>query len=121
MILGVGVDLAEVPRFERPKRALLERLFTEKEQKYCASKPRAAIHLAGRFAAKEAFLKALGTGYSNNIGWKEIEIVHRPNGQVSLQLSGVASRYCKRMRIKNIHLSISHTHTFAVAVVVVER
>lgn len=121
MIVGIGVDVADVPRFARAKPALLKRLFTDAERRYCAAKPRAAVHLAGRFAAKEAFLKALGTGYSERIGWKEIGIVHRANGAVSLSPSGVARRVCAKKGIRKIHLSISHTHDTAVAIVVVER
>lgn len=121
MLAGVGVDVVEVPRFARAKSALLRRLFTEAERKYCSGKPNAAIHFAGRFAAKEAFLKALGTGYAENIGWKDVEIVHRANGGVEIQPSGRAAKICRQKKVKRVHLSISHTHGIATAVVLLER
>lgn len=120
MVAGVGVDVVEVPRFVRAKPALLQRLFTDRERRYCSGKPNAAIHFAGRFAAKEAFLKALGTGYSEKIGWKDIEIVHHANGRVEIEPAGIAARYCRRKKIRRVHVSISHTHSVAAAVVVLE-
>jgi holo-[acyl-carrier protein] synthase len=120
MLAGVGVDVVDVPRFARAKPALLKRLFTDRERAYCSGKPNAAIHFAGRFAAKEAFLKALGTGYSENIGWKDIEIVHQGNGRVEIKTSGVAARLCRKKKIRRLHVSISHTRAIATAVVLLE-
>jgi holo-[acyl-carrier protein] synthase len=120
VIVGIGIDLVDVSRFDGAKPALLRRLFTEEEIRYCAAKPRREIHLAGRFAAKEAFLKALGTGYSGKIGWKDVRTLSRPDGGVDMKLSGVAARLKRSRSVARIHVSITHTRAAAAAVVVLE-
>ncbi len=106
--------MARTPRFA-------ERVFTPKEREYCDAKGAAAAQsYAGRFAAKEAFLKALKTGWRGKITWQDIEIVNDADGVPSLNLSGEAEEVFKRSRADKMHLSISHTSEHAVAHVVLE-
>ena len=79
-IVGVGIDLVDIDRFERSKPRVRERLFTRAEARYCVLQRKPALHFAARFAAKEAVLKALGTGWSGGIAWTEVEIVARDHG-----------------------------------------
>jgi len=123
-VVGVGFDLVDVKRFEAIARrrgaALGRRLFTERERGSCEGRPRCAEHLAGRFAAKEAFLKALGTGYSDRIRWVDIEVVG-VGEKVSLEVRGRARAICRGRKVKRMHLSITHTDDHAAAIVVLER
>ena len=94
----------------------LDRVFTPAEQEYCnASKKRTLEHYAGRFAAKEAVLKVLGTGWRGNIAWTDIEIVPEPSGQPKIRLSGECERIAKQLGITQWHVSISHIETHATA------
>lgn len=125
MILSIGVDIVEVYRIRdtiarTPRFA--ERVFTDAEREYCESKGAAAAQsYAGRFAAKEAFLKALKTGWRGKITWQDIEVILDSEGAPSLTLSGEARRILDERGAAAVHLSISHTTEHAVAQVVIER
>jgi holo-[acyl-carrier protein] synthase len=125
MILGTGVDIAEVPRIretiERFGERFLRRVFTEGEIRYCEGKARRFESYAARFAAKEAGMKALGTGWSRGVRWRDIEVV-RPKGQrPTLQFHGEAAAIAAKLGTKNIALSITHTSEEALAHVILEN
>ncbi len=124
MILGTGIDTVEIARFQRfideGNQALLNRLFAVAELECCVSKKQAASCLAGRFAAKEAFVKALGTGLRDGLNWIEIEVVNDLLGKPSIKLSGVTERIFLNRGSAAIHLSISHDGANAVAIVILE-
>ena len=124
MILGTGVDIAEVPRIresiERFGDRFLKRIFTEGEIRYCERKARRFESYAARFAAKEAGMKALGTGWSRGVRWRDIEVV-RPRGQrPTIQFHGQAAVIAKTLGTKNIALSITHTAEQSLAHVILE-
>ena len=124
MIIGVGTDLVEIPRLEsvihRRGSRLLNRLFTPDEQQYCEDKARPATHYAARFAAKEACVKALGTGLSRGIKWLEVEVCRDDEGKPSIVLTGLAREIAANLAVRDIHLSLTHTKDYASAVVVLE-
>lgn len=125
-IVGLGVDLVGVERIEklleRHEDRFLERCFTESERSYAESNPkRRGEHLAARFAAKEAVLKALGTGWAEGIGWIDVEVVRSDAGSPSVKLTGRAAEIARRRGITSWHLSLSHASGFAVASAVAER
>lgn len=125
MVLSIGIDIVEVYRIREavartPRFA--ERVFTEAERQYCESKGAgAAQSYAGRFAAKEAFLKAIKTGWRGKIGWQEIEVETDADGVPSLRVSGEAKRIADERGATAIHVSISHTAEHAVAQVLLEK
>jgi holo-[acyl-carrier protein] synthase len=124
MILGTGVDIAEVPRIrksvERFGDRFLRRIFTDGEILYCEQKASRFESYAARFAAKEAGMKALGTGWSRGVCWRDIEVV-RPKGQrPTIQLHGEAAAIAVQLGAKNIALSITHTSEQALAHVILE-
>jgi holo-[acyl-carrier protein] synthase len=125
MIFGIGVDIAAISRFERFVREenapLFERLFTPAEREYCAVRRRSAQHYALRFAAKEAFLKALGTGLRDGLSWQDIEVVNDALGKPELRLAGRSRELFGARNLTSIHLSLSHDGDSAVAMVVLER
>lgn len=125
MIAGTGVDIIEVERvdraIERLGKRFIEKVFTEAEAAYCGSRHRPALHYAARFAAKEAVLKALGTGWSRGIGWRDIETAGDSSRGPAVRLHGVAERVAREKSITAIHLSLSHTSTAAIAFAVAER
>jgi holo-[acyl-carrier protein] synthase len=119
-ILGHGIDIVETARIRKLVEAhgehFLDRVFTQAEQRYCAaSAKRYFEHLAGRFAAKEAVLKVLGTGWRGGIAWTDIEVVKEPSGQPRIALSGECLRIANAMGIGRWHISISHIETHATA------
>ena len=120
-MLATGVDIIEIPRvgrvLERYGRRFLERVFTPGEIAYCRERP---PNLAARFAAKEATMKALGTGV-RGVSWKDIEVVRHESGAPSVKLHGRAERRAQRLGVREISLSISHSRDYAVAFVVVRR
>jgi holo-[acyl-carrier protein] synthase len=125
MILGTGIDIAEVHRIresvERFGDRFLRRVFTEREVRYCEKKVTRFESYAARFAAKEAGMKALGTGWSHGIRWRDIEVV-RPQGQrPTLQFHGEAAAVAAKLGTKNIALSLTHTAEQAVAHVILEN
>jgi holo-[acyl-carrier protein] synthase len=126
MIAGIGVDVCEIARLERALAArsgnrFRARVFTPGEVSYCERRGRGAPEsYAGIFAAKEAALKALGTGWSDGLGWQDVEVVHDGAGAPVLTLHGAAGAVARRRRVATAHLTISHAGALAVAVVVLE-
>jgi holo-[acyl-carrier protein] synthase len=125
MILGTGVDIAEVPRIresiERFGDRFLHRIFTDSEIHYCEQKATRFESYAARFAAKEAGMKALGTGWSRGVRWRDIEVV-RPKGQrPTIQFHGEAAAIAAKLGTKNIALSLTHTSEQALAHVILEN
>ncbi len=125
MIVGSGIDLAEIGRIQqsidRYGGRFLNRVFTPAEQTYCLRKRNWAESFAARFAAKEAGAKALGTGISRGVNWLEIEIVREPGGRPTLHLHGRAAERAALMGVAHIALSITHTSDLAMATVVLEN
>jgi holo-[acyl-carrier protein] synthase len=123
-IIGLGVDLVRVSRFgtllEKQKRAVLERLFTPGELAYAFAKKDPSPHLAARFAAKEAFLKALGLGLRQGLNWQQIEVVADSLGKPSLVLSGKAAEIMLQQGANSCLLSYSHDGDYATATVILE-
>jgi holo-[acyl-carrier protein] synthase len=125
MILGVGVDIVEVKRIDAMARrhgaAFLGKVYSDAELAYCQGKRRAAEHLAARFAAKEAVLKALGTGLRGRMGWKDIEIQKGKLDEPRVKLTGAVAAQARKVRVRRIHVSLSHAETCAVAIAIAER
>ena len=123
-ILGVGLDLVEVARVRasvrRSGERFAKRVFTPEEIAYCAGRARKFEHLAARFAAKEATLKALGTGITGWASMREVEVVHNAAGRPEIRLRGGVLRRARSLGVKAAHLSISHTEGVAAAVVILE-
>jgi holo-[acyl-carrier protein] synthase len=124
MIVGTGIDIVEVPRvaaaLERFGARFLARVFTEAEIRYCRSKHNAVERFAARFAAKEAGLKAIGTGWRGGVGWKDIEVRREPGGRPTIAFSGKAAEFAARLGVKRASLSLSHTREHAIASVILE-
>jgi holo-[acyl-carrier protein] synthase len=124
MIVGTGIDIAEVPRIraslERFGARFMRRIYTDEEIRYCQSKANAAERFAGRFAAKEAGMKALGTGWNHGVRWRDIEVLRKPGSRPTLQFHGKAAEFAARLCVKNISLSITHTAEQAMAMVILE-
>jgi holo-[acyl-carrier protein] synthase len=124
MVVGLGLDIAEIDRIEaaivRHGGPILERLYTPSEVAYCESYKNRYERYAGRFAAKEAAMKALGTGWRRGVRWRDIEVTREPSGKPSLRLEGVARSFADRLGVKNISLSITHSGNFALAQVIFE-
>lgn len=125
MVLGLGTDLIEISRIqasiERYGEQFLQRVFTPGEIAYCLRKKRnAAESFAARFAAKEAGAKALGTGISQGISWREIEVHRAPGQRPELKLSGRAADRAVNMGVRTISLSLTHSKDVAMAVVILE-
>jgi holo-[acyl-carrier protein] synthase len=124
MIVGLGIDIEEVSRvrgaIERYGENFLQRVFTPQEIDYCQRKRNPYERFAARFAAKEAGMKALGTGWRRGITWRDFEVSHAPGGKPVLKLSGVALEIYGQMGGTNIALSLTHTATQAIAEVIIE-
>lgn len=124
MIVGTGVDIAEVPRIaaaiERFGDRFLHRIFTANEIRYCESKANKVERYAARFAAKEAALKAIGTGWRGGISWTEVEVTREPGGRPTITFHGVARGFAEKLGARRAHLSISHTVDHAIAQVILE-
>ncbi len=125
-VIGHGIDIVETARIrkliEEHGDHFLNRVFTPAEQQYCnASKKRSTEHYAGRFAAKEAVLKVLGTGWRGAIAWTDIEITKDLSGQPRILLTGECARLAAENGITHWHLSISHIETHATASAIGER
>lgn len=125
MIVGSGIDIAEIGRIrksvERYGERFLNRVYTAAEQAYCLRKRNAAESLAARFAAKEAGAKALGTGISFGVNWLEIEVVREPSGRPTLRFHGRALEIASHLGVKHAALSLTHTGELAMASVVLEN
>ena len=124
MLIGTGLDLISVPRinrfFERHRTRGLVRLFTPQELEYCLRQANPAASLAARFAAKEAFFKATGTGLGKSGGWRDVEVLRLGSGRPLLRLHGKAAACAQSLQVRRIHLSLSHTDEVAAATVVLE-
>ena len=118
-ILGIGTDIIECPRIgkmiEQHGELFLRRVYTEREIRYCQSRKHAIEHFAGRWAAKEAILKALGTGWSKGISWTDIEIRNGLTGQPRVLVGGGAKEVARKKGVGDILISISHCRTYATA------
>ena len=114
-----GIDLVDFPRIEemvkRHGERFLDRIFTPTEQAYADSNENGVEKLAGRFAAKEAILKLIGTGWRGKIAWTDIEITNTPTGQPEVTLTGEVKKIADKLRIEDISVSITHTANFAIA------
>jgi holo-[acyl-carrier protein] synthase len=124
MIVGTGIDIAEVPRIaasiERFGGRFLERVFTPEEIRYCESKANKAERYAGRFAAKEAAMKAIGTGWNRGVTWHDVEVVRAPGGRPTIAFHGKAGEFFRKLGAAHAHLSITHTKESAMAQVILE-
>ena len=124
MIVGTGVDLAEVPRIrasiERFGVRFIERIYTPAEIAYVERKANRWERYAARFAAKEAGMKAIGTGWRHGVKWQDFEVANLPSGKPTLRLHGVASRVANKLGVRNVSLSLTHTAELGMAHVILE-
>jgi len=125
MIIGLGIDIIEPIRIhngiDKYGEKFLQRLFTEQEIALCQRYHYPVEHYAGKFAVKEAFMKAIGTGLTQNVTFKEIEVLNRENGAPYIVTQGTAANIAAQLEVTHIHVSLSHVKTVAAAVVVLEK
>ena len=118
-IVAHGIDLVDCPRIEamieRHGKRFIERVFTAAEQAYAEANKNGIEKLAGRFAAKEAVLKLMGTGWRGKIAWTDVEVINNSSGQPEVTLSGEVKKIAGKLGIKHISVSITHTANFAIA------
>jgi len=119
MIFGLGTDIVEIVRIgemiERHGELFLQRVYTEGEIRYCQRHKEAMQHYAGRWAAKEAVMKTLGTGFTKGVGWRDIEVAHTKAGKPVISLSGGAAQFAKELGIDEVLVTISHCRAYATA------
>ena len=124
MIVGTGVDLAEVPRIrasiERFGARFIERIYTPAEIAYVERKANRYERYAARFAAKEAGMKAIGTGWRHGVRWQDFEVANLPSGKPTLRLQGVAAHVADKLGVRNVSLSLTHTAELGMAHVILE-
>ena len=124
MIVGLGADIAEINRIEaaiaRHGRPFITRVFTPREIAYCERHRACAERYAARFAAKEATMKALGTGWARGVRWVDIEVARLASGQPTIELYGAARQHAERMGVIRIHVSLTHSGNLAFAEVIFE-
>jgi holo-[acyl-carrier protein] synthase len=124
-IVGIGLDLVKIERIralvERWQERFLERLYTEAERRYCFERASPYASLAGRFAAKEAVLKAIGTGWSAGISWQDIQVLNDGSGKPVAQVQGRAGALLQEAGVTDIHISLSHDADYAIAQVVLTK
>lgn len=120
-IVGLGIDATDIPRlretYQKYGERFLRRVFTDAEIAYCLKRRDPVPHLAGRFAAKEAGMKAIGTGQSQGVLWRDLEVVRR-GGPPRLEFHGAAAQHAQRLGMKRVLLSITHSQTLAFAEVI---
>jgi holo-[acyl-carrier protein] synthase len=125
MIVGTGLDIAEVPRIAesitRFGDRFLRRVYTEGEIRYCESKANRVERYAARFAAKEAAMKALGTGWNHGVRWRDVEVTRQPGGRPAMTFHGKAAEFAARLGAVRVALSLSHTSKQAIAQVILEN
>jgi holo-[acyl-carrier protein] synthase len=125
MIVGLGVDLVEISRvraiYQRHPARFLARILTERERKYVMRYKDPGERLAGRWAAKEAAFKALGTGLGAGMSWRDVEIVNGPAGRPELRFHGAALEQARALGANVFHVSVTHSHDSAMAQVILER
>ncbi len=118
-IVGLGTDIVECLRIaqmiERHGELFIGRVYTTHEMEYCSTRKAATQHYAGRWAAKEAVLKAIGTGWIKGVGWRDIEVRNHPNGRPTIVLGGGVREICERHGIADVLISISHCRCHATA------
>jgi holo-[acyl-carrier protein] synthase len=118
-VIGIGTDIIECLRIaqmiERHGELFIGRVYTAREIEYCSSRKAATQHYAGRWAAKEAVLKALGTGWIRGISWRDVEVRNNEGGKPSIALAGGAREMCERLGIAEMLITISHCRTHATA------
>ena len=119
MIVGLGTDIVEIVRIgqmiERHGELFLQRVYTEQEIKYCQRRKEAIQHYAGRWAAKEAVMKTLGTGFTRGVGWRDIEVVNRQSGRPVIEITGGAQKVALGLGIDEFLITISHCRAYATA------
>jgi holo-[acyl-carrier protein] synthase len=124
VIVGIGIDLAEVSRIreaiERHGQRFIQRIYTEKEIAYVERKANKYERYAARFAAKEAGMKAVGTGWKRGVRWRDFEVTNLPSGRPTLQFHGEAAKFAETLGVRNIALSITHTAAQGMAIVILE-
>jgi holo-[acyl-carrier protein] synthase len=124
MIVGSGIDICEVPRIrssmERFGDRFVQRIFTEREIAYASRKANRYERYAARFAAKEAAMKAIGTGWRGGVRWQDFEVVNLPSGKPTLLFHGKAKEYAERLGARHVSLSLTHTKDQAMAFVILE-
>lgn len=124
MIVGTGIDIAEVPRIrqsiERFGERFLQRIFTAGEIHYCDAKANRFERYAARFAAKEAAMKALGTGWNHGVRWRDCEVIRKPGGRPTIAFHGTAAKFALKLGVRNAALSLTHTAEQAIAQVILE-
>src|SRR3989440_12140815 len=125
MIVGTGIDIADVHRvaeaMERFGNRFLHRVFTEGEMRYCDSKANRVERFAARFAAKEAGMKALGTGWNHGVRWRDLEVRRQPGGRPTLMFHGKAAAFATELGVQHVALSLTHTAAEAIAQVILEN
>ena len=125
MIIGTGLDIIEIKRIknsiEKYTPNFEQRVFSPGEINYCQSQGDPAKHFAARFAVKEAVSKCLGTGISETLGFKDMEVVHEKSGKPVLKMTGKGQELFKKLKLKTIHISISHDRTHAIAHAIAEQ
>jgi holo-[acyl-carrier protein] synthase len=123
-IIGIGTDIIECLRIaqmiERHGELFIRRVYTDHEIAYCSTKKAATQHYAGRWAAKEAVLKALGTGWVRGISWRDVEVRNKVGGAPTVALRGGAKEVLERSGISHMHISISHCRSHAIAYAIAE-
>jgi len=123
-IVGIGTDLAEVDRIaqslERFGERFTHRIYTPGEVAYVERKANRAERYAARFAAKEAGMKAIGTGWRHGVRWQDFEVTNLPSGAPTLQLHGKAAEFAEKLGARHIHLSLTHAQSMAMAIVILE-
>jgi len=123
LIFGTGTDIIEVARIQQAlerDHGFREKIFTPLEIEYCESKQNKFQHYAARFSAKEAFLKAMGTGWRNGIRFADIEVINDPLGKPEINVYGKAKEWAQRESVQKIHVSLSHLKEMATAIVIIE-
>ncbi|MBI4874445.1 MAG: holo-[acyl-carrier-protein] synthase [Acidobacteria bacterium] len=124
MIAGTGIDIAEVARvraaIERYGPRFVERVYTPAEIAYVERKANRFERYAARFAAKEAGMKAIGTGWRHGVRWQDFEVINLPSGRPTLRLHGVAAEFARRLGVRSVSLSLTHTAEQGMALVVLE-
>ena len=124
VIVGLGLDVAEIDRIEaaikRHPAAFIERIYTPAEAAYCQRYANPYERYAGRFAVKEAAMKALGTGWTRGVRWRDIEVVREPSGKPTLRLEGAARAIADGLGVKHIAVTITHSGNLAIAQVIFE-
>jgi holo-[acyl-carrier protein] synthase len=119
VLISIGTDIIECVRIaqmiEKHGEVFLQRVFTQKEILYCSSRKAATQHYAGRWAAKEAVLKVLGTGWAKGIQWTDVEIINEVSGAPKIVVAGKAAEIAKQLGIREIMITISHCRAYATA------